>query len=180
MMQSGPAMTATEVVQRNEEKMRLLGPVLGRLQSELLRPLIDRTFAIILRKNLFRPVPDFLNGKDIQIEYVSPLAKAQRSSELQSIMRAIEILGSLSQISPVFDHINVDNLVDHLAEIVGVPAKVLNSRAEVNAIREKKQQEAMQAQQMAQLQQIAQAGGQIAPLAKALPGEAQALLNPQQ
>jgi hypothetical protein len=177
MMQSGPAMTATEVVQRNEEKMRLLGPVLGRLQSELLRPLIDRTFAIILRKKLFRPVPDFLNGKDIQIEYVSPLAKAQRSSELQSIMRAIEILGSLSQISPVFDHINVDNLVDHLAEIVGVPAKVLNSRAEVNAIREKKQQEAMQAQQMAQLQQVAQAGGQIAPLAKALPQETRALIN---
>jgi hypothetical protein len=50
MMQSGPQMTATEVVQRNEEKMRLLGPVLGRLQSELLRPLIDRTFAILLRK----------------------------------------------------------------------------------------------------------------------------------
>jgi hypothetical protein len=39
-------MTATEVIQRNEEKMRLLGPVLGRLQSELLKPLIDRVFNI--------------------------------------------------------------------------------------------------------------------------------------
>ena len=177
MMQSGPAMTATEVVQRNEEKMRLLGPVLGRLQSELLRPLIDRTFAIILRKKLFKPVPDFLNGKDIQIEYVSPLAKAQRSSELQSIMRAIEIFGSLSQVSPVFDFVNIDNLVMHLADIVGVPAKVLNSKAEVNAIRQKKQQQQDQAIQMQQMQQIAQAGGQIAPLAKALPEEAKALVN---
>ena len=44
MMQQGPQMTATEVIQRNEEKMRLLGPVLGRLQSELLKPLIDRVF----------------------------------------------------------------------------------------------------------------------------------------
>jgi hypothetical protein len=177
MMQNGPQMTATEVVQRNEEKMRLLGPVLGRLQSELLRPLIDRTFAIILRKKLFRPVPDFLNGKDIQIEYVSPLAKAQRSSELQSIMRAIEIFGSLSQVSPVFDFVNIDNLVMHLADIVGVPAKVLNSKAEVNAIRQQKQQQAMQQQQLVQMQQIAQAGGQIAPLAKALPEEAKALVN---
>jgi len=177
MMQNGPAMTATEVVQRNEEKMRLLGPVLGRLQSELLKPLIDRTFAIILRKKLFRPVPDFLNGKDIQIEYVSPLAKAQRSSELQSIMRAIEIFGSLSQVAPVFDFVNIDNLVMHLADIVGVPAKVLNSKAEVNAIRQQKQQQAMQQQQLAQMQQIAQAGGQIAPLAKALPEEAKALVN---
>ena len=50
MMQDGPQMTATEVIQRNEEKMRLLGPVLGRLQSELLKPLIDRVFAILLKK----------------------------------------------------------------------------------------------------------------------------------
>ncbi len=80
MMQQGPQMTATEVIQRNEEKMRLLGPVLGRLQSELLKPLIDRCFALILRKNLFRPAPEFLSGKDIEIEYVSPLAKAQKST----------------------------------------------------------------------------------------------------
>jgi hypothetical protein len=180
MMQNGPQMTATEVVQRNEEKMRLLGPVLGRLQSELLRPLIDRTFAILLRKKLFRPAPQFLSGKDIQIEYVSPLAKAQRSSELQSVMRAIEIFGSLSKISPVFDHIDIDALVTYLADIVGVPAKVLNSQAQVNSIRQKKQQEMMQQQQMQQMQQIAQAGGAVAPLAKALPAEAQALINPQQ
>jgi hypothetical protein len=180
MMQNGPQMTATEVVQRNEEKMRLLGPVLGRLQSELLRPLIDRTFAILLRKKIFRQAPQFLAGQDIQIEYVSPLAKAQRSSELQSIMRAIEIFGSLAQISPVFDHINIDNLVTHLADIVGVPAKVLNSKSEVNAIRQKKQQEMMQQQQMQQMQQIAQAGGAVAPLAKALPEEARALVNPQE
>jgi hypothetical protein len=68
----------------------------------------------------------------------------------------------------------------HLADIVGVPAKVLNSKAEVNAIRQQKQQQQQQAQQLAQMQQIAQAGGQIAPLAKALPEEAKALVNPQQ
>ena len=180
MMQSGPQMTATEVVQRNEEKMRLLGPVLGRLQSELLRPLIDRTFAIMFRQKLFRPVPEFLSGVDIQIEYVSPLAKAQRSSELQSIMRAIEIFGSLSKVAPVFDHVNIDNLVVHLADIVGVPAKVLNSKAEVSAIRQQKQQQMDQQMQMQQLQQVAQAGGQIAPLAKALPEEARALVAPQE
>ena len=180
MMQNGPQMTATEVVQRNEEKMRLLGPVLGRLQSELLRPLIDRTFAILLRKKIFRQAPQFLAGQDIQIEYVSPLAKAQRSSELQSVMRAIEIFGSLSKISPVFDHIDIDALVTYLADIVGVPAKVLNSQAQVNAIRQKKQQEMMQQQQMQQMQQIAQAGGAVAPLVKALPEEAKALVNPQQ
>ena len=177
MMQNGPQMTATEVIQRNEEKMRLLGPVLGRLQSELLKPLIDRAFALILRKNLFKPAPEFLAGQDIEIEYVSPLAKAQKSTELSSIMRAIEILGSLSNVAPVFDHINMDKLVRHLADIVGVPQKILKPQSELNAERQQAAQQQEQMQQMQQLQQVAEAGGKIAPLAKALPEEAQALAN---
>jgi len=177
MMQNGPQMTATEVIQRNEEKMRLLGPVLGRLQSELLKPLIDRAFSILLRKNLFRPAPEFLSGKDIEIEYVSPLAKAQKSSELQSIMRAIEIMGSLSNVAPVFDHINMDKLVRHLADIVGVPQKILKPQSELNAERQQAQAQQEQMQQMQQLQQVAEAGGKIAPLAKALPEEARAVAN---
>jgi hypothetical protein len=170
-------MTATEVIQRNEEKMRLLGPVLGRLQSELLKPLIDRVFAILLRNNMLPQAPEFLSGKDIEIEYVSPLAKAQKSSELQSIMRAIEILGSLANVAPVFDYVNFDNLVKHLADIVGMPQKLLKSQSEVNAQRQEAAQAAEQQQQMAQMQQVAQAGGDIAPLAKALPEEAQAIAN---
>ena len=177
MMQSGPQMTATEVIQRNEEKMRLLGPVLGRLQSELLKPLIDRAFAILFRKNLFRPAPQFLSGKDIEIEYVSPLAKAQKSTELSSIMRAIEIMGSLSNVAPVFDHINMDKLVRHLADIVGVPQKILKPQSELDAQREEAQQQQQQMQNMQQLQQVAEAGGKIAPLAKALPEEAKAVAN---
>jgi hypothetical protein len=177
MMQQGPQMTATEVIQRNEEKMRLLGPVLGRLQSELLKPLIDRVFAILLRNNMLPQAPEFLSGRDIEIEYVSPLAKAQKSSELQSIMRAIEILGSMQNIAPVFDYVNFDNLVKHLADIVGMPQKLLKSQNQVNAEREQAAAQAAEQQQMAQMQQVAQAGGDIAPLAKALPEEAKALVN---
>ena len=177
MMQTGPQMTATEVIQRNEEKMRLLGPVLGRLQSELLKPLIDRAFALILRKNLFRPAPEFLAGKDIEIEYVSPLAKAQKSTELQSIMRGIEILGSLANVAPVFDHVNMDKLVKHLMDVVGVPQKVLKTDSEVQAERQAAQQQQEQMQQMQQLQQVAEAAGSAAPMAKALPEEAKALAN---
>ena len=177
MMQDGPQMTATEVIQRNEEKMRLLGPVLGRLQSELLKPLIDRVFNILLRNNMLPQAPEFLSGRDIEIEYVSPLAKAQKSSELQSIMRAIEILGSLANVAPVFDYVNFDNLVKHLADIVGVPQKILKSQSQVNAERQQAQQQQQEMQQMQQVQQLAKAGGDIAPLAKALPEEAKAVAN---
>ena len=177
MMQQGPQMTATEVIQRNEEKMRLLGPVLGRLQSELLKPLIDRVFNILLRNNMLPQAPEFLSGRDVEIEYVSPLAKAQKSSELQSIMRAIEILGSLANVAPVFDYVNFDNLVKHLADIVGMPQKLLKSQNEVNAQRQEQAAQAEQQQQMAQMQQVAQAAGDVAPLAKALPDEARAVAN---
>tara|TARA_B110000977_G_scaffold182867_1_gene244940 strand:- start:140 stop:664 length:525 start_codon:yes stop_codon:yes gene_type:complete len=170
-------MTATEVVQRNEEKMRLLGPVLGRLQSELLKPLIDRVFNILLRNNQLPPAPESLSGAEIDIEYVSPLAKAQKSTELQSIMRAIEILGSLANVAPVFDYVNFDNLVKHVADIVGMPQKLLKSQSQVNSEREQKQQQQQEQMQMQQVQQMAQAGGDIAPLAKALPEEAKAVAN---
>ena len=177
MLQQGPQMTATEVIQRNEEKMRLLGPVLGRLQSELLKPMIDRCFAILLRNNQFAQAPEFLSGQDIEIEYVSPLAKAQKGTELTSITRAIEILGSLANVAPVFDYINFDALVKHVADLVGVPQKVLKLQSQVNAEREQQAQLAEQQAQMQQMQQAAEAGGKIAPLAKALPEEAKALVN---
>ena len=175
MLQQGPQMTATEVIQRNEEKMRLLGPVLGRLQSELLKPLIDRAFAILFRKDMFAQAPDFLSGTDVEIEYVSPLAKAQKSTELQSIMRGIEIMGSLANVAPVFDFVDFDKLVKHLVDIVGVPKKVLKTSAQVNAERQQKKQQMEQMKQMQTLQQTAQAGRDLAPLAKALPEDAKAI-----
>ena len=177
MMQNGPQMTATEVIQRNDEKMRLLGPVLGRLQSELLKPLIDRAFSLLIRKDLFGPIPEFLSGQDIEIEYVSPLAKAQKSAELQSIMRGIEIMGQLANVAPVFDHLNMDKLVKHLMDIVGVPQKVLKSSSELQDEREQAQQQQAQQQQMQQMQQVAESAGAAAPMAKALPEETKALIE---
>ena len=177
MMQDGPQMTATEVIQRNEEKMRLLGPVLGRLQSELLQPLIDRVFNILLRNNQFAPPPESLSGVNIDIEYVSPLAKAQKSTELQSIIRAVEILGSLANVAPVFDYVNFDNLVKHVADIVGMPQKLLKSQGEVQEMRNQQAQQQQEQMQMQQAQQVAKMAGDAAPMAKALPEEAKAIVN---
>ena len=92
-------------------------------------------------------------------------------------MSAVEILGSLANVAPVFDYINFDNLVKHLADIVGVPQKILKTQSQVNAERQQAAQQQEQMQQMQQLQQVAKAGGDIAPLAKALPDEARAVAN---
>ena len=92
-------------------------------------------------------------------------------------MRGIEILGSLANVAPVFDHVNMDKLVKHLMDVVGVPQKVLKSESEVQADRQAAQEQQAQQQQMAQMQQLAETAGAAAPMAKALPEEAKALIN---
>ena len=165
-LQQGPQMTATEVVQRNEEKMRLLGPVLGRLQSELLSPLITRVFNILLRNGLFMQSPDILQQQELKIEFVSPMALAQRGQELQSLMRGLEIFGSLAQTMPVMDYIDENGLVKQIISILGLPAKVIKSDAEVEQIRSDRAEQ--EAQQMEMQQQMAetQMAKNAAPMAK--------------
>jgi hypothetical protein len=159
-------MTATEVIQRQEEKMRILGPVLGRLQSELLSPLITRVFNILLRNGLFIQSPDILQQQELKIEFVSPMALAQRGQELQSLMRGLEIFGSLAQTMPVMDYIDENGLVKQIISILGLPAKVIKSDAEVEQIRSDRAEQ--EAQQMEMQQQMAetQMAKNAAPMAK--------------
>ena len=142
-----PNMTATEVVQRQEERMRVISPALGRLMNEMLRPLIDRTFELMLRADMLPLPPEILQGIDVDIEYVSPLARAQKSSSLNGTMQALEILLPLSQALPVQDYINPDGLVNYIMDSLGVPKKVVNPQSVVDDQRE--QRAAMQQQQMA-------------------------------
>ena len=159
-----PGMTATEVIQKSTEKMRILAPLTGRLQSELLRPLIDRIFNLISKKKGFAPAPETMAGNEIDIEYVSPLAKAQRQGDIQASLELFQFLAPLMQVDPnVVDFLDVDGLAKHIIKTTGVPASVVRGAEEVAVIREQKQQ--MQAQ-MAQDQRtamLAQAAGEGAP-----------------
>ena len=167
LLSQGQAMTATEVLQRNEEKMRLLGPVLGRLQSELLQPLISRSFALLLRAGLLPPAPEELQGQDIDIEYVSPLAKAQKLTDLQSMLRGFEVMMQVAEIAPVMDYLDTDRLVQYLVEVTGIPARVIRSDDEVKKIRRQQAQaQAQQAQMQQQMMESEQAKN-VAPLLKA-------------
>lgn len=168
LMAQGPTMTATEVLQRNEEKMRLLGPVLGRLQSELLQPLISRSFSLLLRERLLPSAPELLIGQEYDIEYVSPLAKAQRLTDLQSMLRGFEVMMQVAEIAPVMDYLDSDKLVQYLVEVTGIPARVIRSDEEVAQIRRQQQQQA--AAMMEQQEQMAstQMANNLAPMVKAV------------
>ncbi len=163
-------MSATEVLQRNEEYMRRLVPVLGRLQSDLLQPLISRSLALLLRNGLLPAAPEQLQGQDIDIEYVSPLAKAQKLTDLQSMLRGFEVLMQVNEIAPVMDYLDSDRLVKYLVDITGIPAQVIRSDAQVAEIREAQAEaEAAQAQQQQQMM-AAEQMQKAAPMVKAVGG----------
>ena len=161
--QDGPRKTATQVLQENEERMRLIGPVTGRLQAELLQPLINRCFALMNRQRLFEAAPEEMQGQEIEIQYVSPLAKAHKQTDLQSIMRALEVMGQVGQIAPVMDHIDPKGLIDHLLDTLVVPAKVRRSDSEVALEQQRREEQMAQQQEMEQTMAMAQAAGQAAP-----------------
>jgi len=168
MVTANRTMTATEVLQRNEEKMRILGPVLGRLQSELLQPMILRVFNIMLRNKLFQAAPEILNNQEIDIEYVSPMALAQKGQELQSLMRGLELFGQIGQIAPVQDYIDENGLIKQIIKITGLPARMIKSDKQVAALREQRAAAQQQQAEMMQAMQEAKVAKDAAPMLKEL------------
>ena len=161
-------MTAFEIQQRVEQMQRVLGPTLGRLNSELLQPLIVRTFKMMLRANKFAELPEILLevGLDVDITFINQLARSQKIEDVTNIQAWAQDVSNLAQLNPkALDYIDVDEAVKHIAKIRGVPEIVVANDGEVKAIREQRAQQQ-------QAQQMLDAGTQIADIAsKAGTGE---------
>ena len=122
----------------------------------------------MLRMNMFPVPPESLQGKDIDIEYTSPLARSQRGGDITAAVRALEILSPLSQLAPVFDYIDPDKFVRHITEVLGVPAKILRSDQEVGQLRQQRAAaQQAQAEAMQQMQE-AEIANKTAPMVKAV------------
>lgn len=145
-----PSMTATEVLERAQEKGMLLGPLMGRQQSEFLGPMIERELDILARAGQLPPMPDELleAGGEYKIEYESPLARAQRAEEGVAIVRTMESLMPIAQAQPdVLDNFDLDEVARTLGEVNGMAAKLFRPKDDVESMRSERQQQ-MQAQQM--------------------------------
>lgn len=141
-------MTATEVMQRTEENLRLMGPILSRLNDELLKPIIERLFGIMSRKGMLMPAPEILKGRDIKIRYVSQIAKAQRASETESIGRVIGTVAPLIQANPeLMDNFEGDVILRDVGNIYGLPAKYFKKESEVGQARKARAEAAAEAEE---------------------------------
>lgn len=152
-------MTATEVAERSREKLLMLGPVIEQQESELLAPLIARTFGIMLRGGLIPEPPREVQGETIQVEYISILAQAQKSVSTSSLREWVGMAGELGQLWPEALHkVNAPEVVDAYADMLGVGAKVVRTDDEVAQLVQQQQEQ----RQMAQMAELAEQGSAAA------------------
>lgn len=142
--------TTSEVNTRNTDRLKLLTPQLIRFQAEVLQPLIERVFGLLLRNNALPEAPEIVEGKELDIEYLGPLAKLLKAGINDSIVRYVSTVGSMLQIDPsILDGVNLQRGSEILADNFGVPLEMLRTPEEMAAIR----QQAAQEQEMQQMMQ---------------------------
>jgi len=169
MLEDRPDMTATEVMERKAEKMLMMGPIVERHQHELLDPLIDRTIGILTRAGALPEPPQeilqyFPQGiAEIKIEYISVLAQAQRTAEVDRIRGIASDVGMLAQLDPkALDKLDVDEAIDQLAEMRGAPVNIIRPTEMAQEMRDQRaEMQARKQEAQAQLAMLT-AGGQAA------------------
>ena len=157
-LKESPAMTATEVQVRYELMQRLLGPTLGRLQTDFLDPVISRTFAICSRAGLFPDMPGIVqdNQGQLAIEYISPMARAQRMDSSRATQEWLAVLGQMSEFLPEVMHLpDAQEIARGMGRDMNVPAKFIRTKDEV---KERIDREREQQQQMLDAQQAQEEG----------------------
>lgn len=156
-------MTATEVAERHEEKLLMLGPVLERLHNELLRPLIDNTFGHMAKVGMLPPPPPEIAGMDLQPEFISMLAQAQRAIGTNAVDRFLGHVAGVAQYKPeVLDKVDTDYLVEAYGDMLGVDPHAILSNEDVAEIRQARNEAMAAKEQSAMAAQNAQAARNLA------------------
>jgi hypothetical protein len=146
--------TAREIDERHEEKLLALGPVLEQLNQDLLDPLVDIAFMIMMRQGLIPPPPKELQGQQLKVEYVSIMAQAQKLVSVAGIERFAGFAMQVAQVAPeALDKINADQMLDEYAMITSVAPSVVRTDEEVAMIREQRAQAQRNAQMAEMLKQ---------------------------
>lgn len=118
----GAQMTATEVLERSAETARLLGATYGRLQAELLTPLIGRCLSILRRRGEVPPL--LLDGREVRLTYQSPLARVQGRADAANTLLFLQAAAQLGPQAAA--QIDIAAATRHLARMLSAPAAILN------------------------------------------------------
>jgi hypothetical protein len=166
-LKESPAMTATEVMARLDKQQRQFAPTLGRLEADLLDPLIEWTFDALARRKVIPPVPQSVidsGAGQYDIEYTGPIPRSMKNEEAQGTsMWTGELTMLASQgLTEVLDVVNQDAMAIGQGFSRGVPAMYMNSEEDIAAIRDARAQAQKEAAAAEQLKQVASAGKDLA------------------
>ena len=142
----GTPMTATEVAERMADLSRQIGSSFGRLQSEFVIPVLRRVIRIL--KEQGRIELPIVNGREVKVSAVSPLARAQYQQDISDINRFHEIIGTTFGPQVLNLIVKQNEVAKHIGNLMNIPEKLLRSETEQEEL----------AQQMQQMQQQAQQG----------------------
>lgn len=169
-------MTATEIIERRQQGLMVVSPILSRLYAEWLNPVITRTFDWMLKKNKLLPPPDALRGVPFKINYISPMAISRKSSVSQAFMAAMSAAQMLLQSDPtVMQNLDADGIFRSLMAQNNVDPSYIKTEQEVAQMRQQQQEQQQQSQALEQAQQAASAAKDGAQAATDLGGLASGL-----
>ena len=137
-LKESPAMTATEVQVRYELMQRLLGPTLGRIKVDWLNRVVKNVFNIELRAGRLPPMPEALQGTemDIEIEYIGAMATAQKSQLANDMIEWAAGMGNLAELYPNLKYVVNDiELGREVARLKNIPEKIINGEDKIKADR---------------------------------------------
>jgi len=127
--------TAREIDERHEEKLLALGPVLERMNDELLDPAVDRTYLLMDEAGLIPEPPRDVQGVQLKVEYLSILAQAQKLVGVTGHDRFLQSTLPLAEVFPAVRHkLNADQLVEDYADMLGVDPRIIRSSEETAAL----------------------------------------------
>lgn len=138
----GTPATAYEVSVRYEQMQKLLGPTLGRLQNDLLDPIVSRAFRLLAREGQIPPPPEaVVDAKaELEIEYIGALSTAQKSDRAASIERYGVAVSNLAPTMPeVLDVVDQEEMARQLGRDLGIPPSVMRGEDEVKKIKQERQ-----------------------------------------
>lgn len=165
-LRDGPQMTATEVNERVEQSLRLLGPILTRLEFELLQPIIARLIRIMLDRGMMpAEVPEELAGVTPRARFSSQIAKALRAMNARSVENFMSSVLPLAEIDPsVYDHIDTENYIQLQADNYSVPQEIITDPEKVKKIQEARAAQAADAQRRQQELEDAEKVSKVGPV----------------
>lgn len=130
--------TAAEIYERKEEKMLMLGPPLERIHDEGLALVVKYLFSRMAKAGILPgEIPEEIQGREINIEFVSILAQAQKAAATSTVERLWALAGNISSVKPeVLDNLDADATIREYADMLGTPQKLLVDPKVVVSMRE--------------------------------------------